>query len=378
MPEDTLLRERLRGVMDAPSPAPRLDRVIRRARRLMGLRVAGIVLATATLATAIVVPIAMLRDLHGQGTSSTDVAGVSVLVPTGWQVRTEFSSGVRGVLIEAASDSFLNDADREGGPPRLETPGFAGAARVLYGTEVAVGIAEVTSFCPCPGFTAVEDQLGFSRQNWYQADPVGSNRTTRDFQLTGGYMATVSIAGRSFVVWARFPERAAPPELLAQANLLLGSFHVQPVRSVPDEPPPPVRFTPTEGWTTWWQGSRWPTALALRGSLPMNDVIDYGLSGIYSEPPRDALASLDPADILIVATRLQRRTDGPLLSRSIDDAVIHRDPEFQASPRFSWRRLEGRVSDRLVWIDVYLGTAHPSRELLAEAQRMLDGLEIRS
>jgi hypothetical protein len=375
MPDDTLLKQRLRDAStEAVAPAGELAPVIHRARILRARRWTAGAVACALIVAALVVPAAALRHLHQgadlQGATRLSASGLSAEIPSGWRARILDLPGLGGASLQATTGTL---------PPTHDL-----FDATLPGDGIRVGVVNVSALCPCAGFSVTATIGGFRPNDWYRPDPVGSDRTTRVFQRQGGYVKLVKIGHRSFVVWAGFPQRPAPANLLAQVNALLDS-----IATAPKPPAQPLKHPPVSIprgaagvlGTAWSAGSSHPptppTAMAWSIPLGTEDLISTGLEGAFWFYPTATVDPMPRGGVVVVATSLPPTFHVDLLpSLHLSEATVEQHWEGEELPRITRYELEGRfVGTRIAKVDVYFGNPHPTPAMRALAQSILDRVE---
>jgi hypothetical protein len=301
-------------------------------------------------------------QLAGLEVPAAPTFGITARMPDGWAARTTYHPGLKGVSLVATTTSV-----------HRAVPPFADGVPIAGPDDAWVGVTEVSGLCPCGGFAPTTSVGTFAPSDWYRPDPIGSDRETRLFQNEGGYLRLVTVAGRAFVVWAQFPSRPASSDLLAQANDVLASIHIDPsVGDVGRVRPPELMFgTDLTGYT---QGVAWAS------NRPFNteDLVFTGLSGSLTELPFGTLDSLQHHQWLIVATS-RRPSAGllrPLPLHLWQGLIVRR---WEGAPRgVIYYALSGLAGRR--WIDVraYFGSWAPTVEARFGAQAILDRLRVAS
>jgi hypothetical protein len=208
---------------------------------------------------------------------------------------------------------------------------------------------------------------------------------TEDSRTTGHGFArrTFQVAGRFFVLFAETGKRNPSPSLLGALNELLGSFSVEPGDFFPGTVEP-GRFTDRAGWFVGTSGEddvraegEFTTAWA--STIPYAD-------GWNALPPVETLERL-PRDAIVVWLGLSRSNHFP--------PDLYADEGFPAQQPFSLEGFErragweGQVRDLpeyVLWATVpeqyqvdlrlYFGRPDPTETMRAEAQAVLDGLEL--
>ena len=368
------LKERIRRALPDEQPAPDLDAVARRARRLRARRVAASALAGVLIVAAVVVPLAALRHLHAPSTAAStrhlQGAGMSVDVPPGWHARIVDLPGLGGTSLQASTVPL----------PRTTAPNWP--VGVPHG--VRVGVVEVTGLCPCRGFRHVETIGGFRSTDWYRPVPIGSNRETRVFQKEGGYLKLVTVGnGRAFVVWASFRWRPAPPHQLRQVDTLLSSIAIDPDPVAPSSgtSSPPVSFDPGDGGQTAWSAAAGeaPTAWAWTVPLDTRDVIGAGLSSAFDYYPISTVDHLARGGVVVVATILPKVAGTPMGAwpARLGDAVPQAHWEGGEEQRIARYRVDVPVGRaQVAQVDVYFPTHRPTPRERLLARSILDRLKV--
>jgi hypothetical protein len=358
-----------------PVPAPRLDLVADRAKRLRFRRSIGTGLVVAVLAAGVLVPVVLLSRLDRTSvqpaSEQLDGHGINLSLPDGWQGRLTYYEGMAGPIVEATNFPLPPFGD--------QFPASSEAAMSL--DDAAVGIYEVTGICPCDGFEHV-------------VLPVTLNGFVATGETSGPDDHTileraVQIEGRSFVIRAEVGSRPATEAAVAQLEQLIGSLRLDASPSAPDavasgDPVPPL-FAPNEGWRTASMATivgpardaaaNAPRAWAANVPFATEDLLNiarYDSLGL----PQDTLRTMPADGIAINVDVLPARffshvSHGPI---SLADASFNDTWEFQPASNVPQYRIQAFVNGQAVQVDVYFGTQSPSGALMDAAQAELDGL----
>jgi hypothetical protein len=207
---------------------------------------------------------------------------------------------------------------------------------------------------------------------------------TEDSRATGhGYTRrTFQVSGRFFALFAEAGERLPSPSLLGALNELLGSLAVEPGDFFPGTVEP-GRFPDRPGWFFGTSGEdearaegEFTTAWASR--IPYADEWN-------ALPPFETLRRL-PREGIVIWLGLSRsnrfppdRDDGfPARQAPFSLAEFERRDAWEGQVRdlpayVLWATFEGQYQ---VDLRVYFGRPDPTEAMLAEAQAMLNGLEL--
>jgi hypothetical protein len=295
--------------------------------------------------------------------------GIAVALPAGWDGRLE-----RGALYAA---SFPLAADL--------SPWTAKAGEELRADDVLVTVFEDEPRRSPPLEVADYPELsGPLRLDAAGFEPFDG--ITEDSRATGhGYARrTFQVAGRFFVLFAEAGDRRPSRSLLGALNDLLGSLAVEPGDFYPGSVEP-ARFSERTGWFVGTSGADEARAegeftTSWASTIPYADEWN-------ALPPFETLRRL-PRDGIVLWLGVSRSNRFPP-DREGDESVRGRRPPFSLGDfdrRSGW---EGQVRDLpeyVLWgtvrrqyqvdLRVYFGRPDPTEAMLAEAQTMLDGLEL--
>ena len=379
--DDHALRERIHSAAEVGT-VPRVDRmsVERRGRTLRRRRALSFGVGVAIALTAVAIPLRALSPLGDGRAPVSDpvhaVDGVSISAPAAWQQVLEYDPGIPGVRFEATNPPLTRNAgNRDVGVIHLRQPGFQTAFLALSGRELAVGVAEVTSLCPCDGERTAPGPVSFSANDWYRATPPGSDRLSRIYQ-THGYLRIVRIAGRSFVIWATVPERPATARQLAKINGILATLQVGDAEAPPTTDVG-VRFPPRDQEGGSWFDRNRASALTMTVRPSTEDVVGYALAGQLDPTPVATLIDLPDDQIVVAAERWPRgagETAPPFQVPQLASMTPDRRYEFNRNTDLPRWRYQGAVGQDLVQVTVWIGGRRPSPAAIERAQGILDGL----
>jgi hypothetical protein len=295
--------------------------------------------------------------------------GIAAILPAGWNGRLG-----RGALH---ASSF---------PLPVDAPGWMREAAI----RLAPGDALVTIFENEPRDDAPPELFEYPELDGplrLDADAFQPfDGITEDSRSTGhGYARrTFQVSRRFFVLFAVTGERVPSPSVLADLNGLLGSFRVESGDFLPGTVEA-GRFPKRTGWFVGSSGEdearvegEFTTAWA--STIPYAD--DWN-----ALPPFETLRRL-PRDGIVIWLGLSRSNRFPPRREGNADFPA-REPPFSLDEferRAGW---EGQIRDLpayVLWgtargqyqldLRVYFGRPDPTEAMLAEAQAMLDGLEL--
>lgn len=295
--------------------------------------------------------------------------GIAAALPAGWDGRLE-----RGAL-HAASFRLA---------PGL-LPWTPEAGERMSSPDVAVSIFEDE---PRPNEPAAVDEypelLAPLHLNAGDFEPFDG--ITEDSRATGHGFArrTFQLSGRFFVLFAEAGERVPSPSLLAALNELLASFTVESGDFFPGTVEP-GRFPDRAGWFVGTSGEdearaegEWTTAWAA--------TIPY--ANEWNElPPAETLVRL-PRDGIVIWLGVSRSNRFPPDGEG-SGGFPTLNPPFtldQFDRRAGWEGQTRNLPEYVLWatvrrqyqvdLRVYFGRPDPTKAMLAEAQTMLEGLEL--
>jgi hypothetical protein len=314
------------------------------------------------------------RQADGERVSATSRRlgpryGIAVTLPAGWDGRLE-----RGALYAA---SFPLAADLSPWTPK--------AGKQLQADDLLVAVFEDepprSPPLQAPGYPELSGQRRLDAADFEPFDGI-----TEDSRATGhGYARrTFQVAGRFFVLFAEAGNRVPSGSLLGALNELLGSLAVEPGDFYPGTVEP-ARFSDRTGWFVGTSGEDEARAAgefttAWASTIPYADEWN-------ALPPAETLQRL-PRDGIVIWLGISRSNRFPP-DREGDEGFRARQPPFSLADferRPGW---EGQVRDLpeyVLWgrvgrqyqVDLrgYFGRPDPTEAMLAEAQAMLDGLEL--
>lgn len=295
--------------------------------------------------------------------------GIAVVLPDGWDGRLG-----RGAFHAA---SF---------PLPEDSVGWAvEAAETLSPDDVLLSLYEnepPASEPPGPDeYPKVDGPVRFEASDFMPFDGL-----TDDSRATGhGYAReTFQMSGRLFVVFAETGQREPPAATLAALNDLLASLVVAPGDFYPGAVKAP-RFSERAAWFIGASGSDESRAegeftTAWAATVPYVDAWN-------ALPPAETLRRL-PSDGVVIWAGLSRSNRNPPQAEGTPGFPA-REPPFSLDDfdhRAGWEGQFGDLPEYVLWatvrgqyhldLRVYFGRPDPSERMLAEAQEMLEGLEL--
>jgi hypothetical protein len=295
--------------------------------------------------------------------------GITVTLPAGWEGRLG-----RGALHAA---SFPLAAGDSAWAPQ--------AGRQMRPDDVLVSVFENEPRRGAPlelgEFPELSGPLRLDAADFEPFDGI-----TEDSRATGhGYARrTFQVAGRFFVLFSEAGERVPSPSLLDDLNELLGSLVVDPGDFFPGTVEP-ARFPERTGWFVGTSGSEEARAdgeftTAWASTIPYADEWN-------ALPPFETLERL-PRDGIVIWLGVSRSNRFPPDGEG-DETFPAGQPPFSLGDFERRGEWQGQVRDLpayVLWatvrhryqvdLRVYLGRPDPAEATLAEAQAMLDGLEL--
>jgi hypothetical protein len=295
--------------------------------------------------------------------------GIAVTLPPGWDGRLG-----RGVLHAA---SFTLPADAPGWPFE--------AGKRLAPEDVLLLLFENEPREPSPEeLSSYRELSGPLRLDAEDLEPFDG--VTEDSRASGHGFAqrTFQLSGRFFVLFAEAGERIPPGSVLAGVNDLLGSLEVERGDFYPGAVAP-ARLPSRTGWYVGTSGGDDARA---EGEFTTSWAATIPYADEWNAlPPQETLERL-PRDGIVIWVSLSRSNRFPPRLGG-DETFPAREPPFSLAEferRPGW---EGQVRDLpeyLLWgtvrgqynldLRVYFGRPEPTEAMLAEAQTMLDGLEL--
>jgi hypothetical protein len=270
--------------------------------------------------------------------------GISVSLPDGWDGELR-RGALRAKSNDAEIELFETGRENTSPPPNLRE------------------------------YPALDGALRFDGRDFKAGDGV-----TVDSKATGHGFArrTFQLSGRLFVVFVETGSRPPRPRTHAEVNELLGSLEVAPGDFHPGLVEPP-RFAGQPGWHIGDSGiddvgpdGEWTTAWA--STIPYADE--------WNALPMQRTLERLPANGIVIWLGLSRTNRFP-------PEFEAREPPFRLDTFERHEAWEGQVRDipeHRLWatvhedtmldLRVFFGRRDPSEEMRAEAQAMLDGLEL--
>jgi hypothetical protein len=314
------------------------------------------------------------RQADGERVSATSRSlgpryGITITLPAGWDGRLE-----RGALSAA---SFPLAADLSPWTPK--------ARKEIRADDVLLTVLEDEPRRSPPlevaDYSELSGPLRLDADDFEPFDGI-----TEDSRATGhGYARrTFQVAGRFFVLFAEAGARVPSGSLLGALNDLLESFAVEPGDFYPGTVEP-ARFSDRTGW---YAGTSGEDEARAEGEFTTTWASTIPYADEWNAlPPSETLRHL-PRDGIVIWLGISRSNRFPP-DRESDESFRERQPPFSLGDferRAGW---EGQVRDLpeyVLWgrvgrqyqvdLRVYFGRPDPTKAMLAEAQTMLDGLEL--
>lgn len=288
--------------------------------------------------------------------------GMAIEVPPGWDGRI-----TRGAIHLASLDLRADDV------------GWAGDAAARLGERDVLVVLFEHEFTPEEAreahlFPELKEPIRLAAEDFGPPEPGTSTHERHGFARRW-----FSDSGRSFVLFAESGSRPPAPPALADLNAALRTLTIRGGDFYPGTVAPP-RFARREGWHTGTSGEteirpQGEAAQAWAATIPWADVPE-------ALPPRRTLEGLprDGVAIVVWVDRSSRLpptgTGGPVPALRLSEMDRRDAWEGQVGdvPEYVlWKRLPGRYQ---VDVRVYFGRPDPTAVTRAEAQAMLDGLEL--
>jgi hypothetical protein len=292
--------------------------------------------------------------------------GISIDLPSGWSGRIFKRDTRTAVALRAANSPVYLGAS--------VFPGAAGAEMPADGVLIELSDPEIP--LPNSSFPTTTLPIDIRRSDFGRFKGV----------TTPGYaLRHVALNGRSVMVGVGFGSADPSDALLAEANRVLTSLHVEPDRSAWGGEDaygqvPRVSFAAPGDWFTaetslLVPGDR-PIPVAWAGNVPFVD--DPGVS----EFPDSTVRKLPPNGVVIetVGPRpYSGSADFPRLSLplKLSDGYFHGDGyEGQPAPNVSVYFIDARIGDEVLNASIWFGRNEPTPAMLAEANSALATLSI--
>ena len=344
----------------------------RRRRTVQRLGVGALILG---LAVGIVVPLALLLPLTPTGNHTEPGASRNALavhlahVPNGWSLVER--QNPLGAHVIAANHSIPSEP-------------VSASALVSNNPRggIVVSIQQVTSGCPCTGFTDSSLPLRLSPE---------------DIQTIGGYahfLSAVRVGSEYLVVYGAFGRSSVGAGQLAQLNQALArlTFAAKPSTSGTDvsgAAAPPTFSDPmlNVASTASYSGSE-STPITWASDFPFagSDIAPVAEYGTLAFRPESSLAHLPQDGFIIIASYVEPDPTTPpgpndnfpprSLPLKLDDAEVRLSWEGQLSPSIPEYVIWAYVDGHLLDVRVYFGSLHPSAEASAAAQEALNSMRL--
>jgi hypothetical protein len=307
-----------------------------------------------------------------------DAYGIRMEFPDGWDARISYLQGTPGPLVEAAT--FPRPAP---GPDSLYL-----ATHSMGPGDVILALHDETGACPCDGFVETAAPLSVIRAEdfttWQGLDETHSLATL-----------SVTLNGRSVVLWANFGANPASEDRLDEVNQILASMILFASVGDPSPHPPstwePPAFQPAPGWSVASTGPMPVGSEALTETWAANvpfeaeDLRLSALSGQLVAWPGETMKRLPPDGVALVTwvdahdevpaspTRGSPARDLPL---QLGDAEVQETWEGQVAPNVPFYWINATVKSQYVEVRIFFSTQHPSPSTLQVAQDELDRLVV--
>jgi hypothetical protein len=383
---DIELRERLRGAVDTDPPAPRLETVVRRGRRLSIRRTIGGLVAMALAITAVAVPLSGLRHL-GEGPGSTPTPAsqpafgdgrIGMATRDGWHDLQASDISLCTATVAVAPEDVAAAKDVGDGWLACD-----GTARTLPsgGIEITVGVASSKYGWEQPTESYPARSLPLQLSDAREA--TNAEGVPSDVLL---YLLPSTIASRWIDVRMYFGSREPSQDQRAFAQQRLNDLFVNAPASLGAN----LAFAPQDGWNDHVAAStlaanaddQATSAWATNVSLP-----DPDPDSIYPPGVTNNMIDALPADGVIVEAEQILFTDNAIPSSTgyvsfalpLDlrqGSISHGGWEGQTRSDLTQYLLRAIVNGRPIGVSATFGTRDPSPDLMRQAQVELNHLVV--